>query len=130
MSWRRNSPVMAVFFATTLTFPISATAASLDCTFTTICSPQTDCQTHPGVPFRFDVISGAFSFFAGEQPIFGTQLSHLRPPAYGALFQTSADSTLLLTVTGSGEAVMTQQDLTLTGGVQSVSYFGTCEPAA
>lgn len=104
-------------------------AQTLACTFTTICSPQTDCQTHPGVPFRFDVTAQAFSFFAGETPVFGTRLSHLTPPAFGALFQTSPDSTILLTVTGGGEAVMTQQDV-MPLGVQSVSYFGTCEPGA
>lgn len=110
--------------------PAQVGATGLDCTFTTICSPRTDCQPHPGVPFRFDVISGAFTFFADALPVFGTQLSHLTPPAYGAIFQTSSDSTILLTVTGTGEAVMTQQDVTSAGGITSVSYFGTCEPGA
>ena len=116
---------LAPFLVLALAGP--AAAESLNCTFTTICSPQTECQTHPGVPFHFEVTSGVFSFFAEERPIFGTLLSHLAPPSYGALFQTSADSTILLTVTGRGEAVMTQQDITTTG-IQSVSYFGTCEP--
>lgn len=129
MNRRCHSAVMAVFLATTLTFPIPATAAGLTCTFTTICSPQTECQTHPGVPFHFTVISGAFAFFAEGHPVFGTRLSHLTPPSYGAIFQTSPDSTILLTVTGRGDAVMTQQDITATG-ISSVSYFGTCEPAA
>ncbi|ABD55078.1 hypothetical protein [Jannaschia sp. CCS1] len=110
--------------------PGPALAVGLECTFTTICSPLTDCQTHPGVPFRFDVVSGAFTFFAEDRPVFGTRLTHLTPPAYGAIFQTSPDSTILLTVTGTGDAVMTQQDLTSGGGVRSISYFGICEPGA
>ncbi|GAB5446213.1 hypothetical protein [Gymnodinialimonas sp.] len=108
----------------------AAAAQDLNCTFTTICSPLTECQTHPGVPFTFQVISGTFAFFDDARPVFGTLLSHLTPPSYGALFQTSPDSTILLTVTGRGEAVMTQQDITQGGGIQSISYFGTCEPDA
>lgn len=117
---------LALIFAL---LPGTALAEGLNCTFTTICSPLTECQTHSGVPFRFDVTSGMFSFFADDRPVFGTRLAHLTPPAFGAIFQTSADSTILLTVTGRGEAVMTQQDITATG-IQSVSYFGTCEPGA
>lgn len=110
--------------------PGPALATSLACTFTTICSPLTDCQTHPGVPFSFDVNSGGFTFFADERPVFGTRLAHLTPPSFGAIFQTAPDSTILLTVTGTGDAVMTQQDVTPAGGVRSISYYGTCEPGA
>lgn len=109
--------------------PGTAGASALDCSFTTLCSPLTDCQTHPGVPFRFEVVSGAFSFFADGAPVFGTVLDHLPPPAIAVLFQPSPDSTLLLTVTGGGEAVMTQHDVS-PAGIQSVSYFGICEPDA
>lgn len=112
-----------------LALPLQAHANGLECTFTTICSPQTECQIHPGVPFRFDITSGAFSFMAGTRLVSGTPLSHLTSPSFGAIFQSAPDSTILLTVTGEGEAVMTQQDVTPTG-VQSVSYFGTCEPGA
>jgi hypothetical protein len=110
--------------------PCAALADDLDCTFTTLCSPQTDCQTHSGVPFRFNVISGALSIASGGSIVFGTPLQHLSPPAFGAVFQLEPDTTLLLTVTGTGEAAMTQQDVTQSGAVTSVSYFGTCEPAA
>lgn len=109
--------------------PGMASATGLACTFTTICSPLTDCQTHPGVPFAFNVISGAFSIVTDEGLIFGTPLSHLAAPAFGAVFAVPPDSTILLTVSGAGEAVMTQQDITSIG-IQSVSYFGICEPAA
>ncbi|UWQ97360.1 hypothetical protein K3728_09165 [Rhodobacteraceae bacterium M385] len=109
--------------------PTSATANGLDCTFTTICSPQTDCQTHPGVPFSFENASGILSFSVQDQQVTGTPLSHLTAPAMGALFQTSDTSTVLLTIAPNRAAVMTQQDLSATGGVQSVTYFGTCEPA-
>ncbi|MBY4892046.1 hypothetical protein KUL25_04635 [Rhodobacteraceae bacterium N5(2021)] len=110
--------------------PGQAGAVGLACTFTMICSPLTDCQTHPGVPFRFDVLSGAYSFVSDGGLIFGTPLSHIAAPAIAVLFESGADSTILLTVSGGGEAVMTQQDLSSAGGVQSVSYFGTCEPDA
>lgn len=110
--------------------PTAATASGLDCIFTTICSPQTDCQTHPGVPFSFDDTSGILSFSVQDQQVTGTPLSHISAPAMGALFQTSDTSTVLLTIAANRAAVMTQQDLSATGGVQSISYFGSCEPAA
>ena len=107
-----------------------AHATGLDCTFTTLCSPLTDCQTHPGVPFRFNVISGAFSFMSPVGMVFGTPLPHVDAPALAVLFEIGSTSTLLLSVSQSGEAVMTQQDILPAGTVQSVSYFGTCEPGA
>lgn len=110
--------------------PGTTMAQTLNCTFTTICSPLTDCQTHPGVPFRFDVRDGAISFDADGQTVPGTALTHLNPPAWGAVFATPPNGTILLTVVGGGEAVMTQQDITRAETVQSVSYFGTCEPDA
>lgn len=110
--------------------PGQAGAEGLACTFTMVCSPLSDCQSHPGVPFAFDVVSGAFRFLSGTEPVFGTPLEHIDPPDIAVLFEAGGGSTLLLTVAGAGEAVLTQQDLTASGGVQSVSYFGTCEPAA
>ncbi|WP_341861335.1 hypothetical protein [Gymnodinialimonas sp. 57CJ19] len=110
--------------------PTAATASGLDCIFTTICSPQTDCQTHPGVPFSFESNLGNLSFSVENQQITGSPLSHLATPAMGALFQTSDTSTVLLTIAANRAAVMTQQDVSATGGVRSVSYFGSCEPVA
>ena len=111
-------------------FPAPAFAVGLDCTFTTVCSPRTDCQTHPGVPFRFSVLSGAFSFVTENGMVFGTPLSHVESPDIGILFEVAPGSTLLLSVSRSGEAVMTQQDIAPGGTIASVSYFGTCEPGA
>ena len=126
------APIFAATFSAILPaiLPTVAAADGLDCTFTTICSPLTDCQNHPGVPFRFNVISGVLSFITDDGLLVGTPLSHLTPPALGALFDTAPDSTILLTITGSGEAVMTTQDITQGDQLQSVSYFGTCEPGA
>lgn len=120
---------MKAFALLLFLLPASAMASGLDCTFTTVCSPQTDCQTHPGVPFSFETNSGELSFTVEDQQVTGTPLSHLTAPAMGALFQTSDSSTVLLTIAPNRAAVMTQQDLSATGGVQSVSYYGTCEPA-
>jgi len=108
--------------------PGAVQATRLDCAFTTLCSPQTDCQNHPGVPLSFEVMSGTLGLFAAEGLVLGTPLSHLTPPAIGALFSVGADGTILLTVSGAGDAVMVQTDLLPGDRVRSVSYFGTCEP--
>lgn len=110
--------------------PAHAGAEGLACTFTTLCSPLTDCQTHPGVPFNFSVLSGTYAFMSASGMVFGTPLSHLEPHALGVLFEIGTSGTLLLSVSRTGEAVMTQQDILPAGTVQSVSYFGTCEPDA
>ncbi len=111
-----------------LLLPGAALGAGLDCTFTTICSPLTGCQTNDGVPFVFDVTGGGFSFMTGEGLILGIPLSNTTPPALSVLFDTAHDSTILLSVTPSGEAVMTQHDIALGDRIQAISYFGTCEP--
>lgn len=108
--------------------PNTTVASSLDCVFTTLCNPQAGCQDSAGVPFSFEVLSGTLSFSTPQGVVFGTPLSHLSPPAIGALFVSSPDSTVLLTVSGSGAAVMVQTDVLSGDRVQSVSYFGTCEP--
>ncbi|QXT38277.1 hypothetical protein [Gymnodinialimonas ceratoperidinii] len=119
-----------ILSAAALLLPAPATAAGLACTFTTICSPLTDCQTHDGVPFRFDVTEDSLRFTTPEQEVIGTPLPHIDAPAFAGLFETGPGGTILLSVSGTGEAVMTQQDIDSAGRVQSVSYFGICEPAA
>lgn len=108
--------------------PGAAQATGLNCTFTTICAPQTDCQTNAGVPFTFDVISGTLSLMGADGPIMGTPLSNTTPPALSVLFDTVENSTILLSVTPGGEAVMTQHDVAPGDRIQAISYFGTCEP--
>lgn len=113
--------------------PVTAQGQSLsqtlDCTFTLLCSPQIECQEHPGVPFRFDVTENDISFTSNAGTITGRFLPHLQGRAMGALFETSDTATLLLTLTPTREAVLTQHDVLPSGAVQSVSYFGTCAPA-
>lgn len=113
-----------------LLLPAPAGAAELACSFTTICSPRTDCQGHEGVPFRFDVTEDGLGFTTGDREVIGTPLPHVEAPAFASLFETGPGGTILLSVSGSGEAVMTEQDIDRAGRVQSVSYFGICEPAA
>lgn len=119
-------PVLPAFLA--LLLPQAAVATSLACSFTTLCSPLTDCQDHPGVAFAFDVTPDGLSLDTAAGPVIGTALSHLSSPAFGALFALTGDSTLMLTVAGDGAAVMTQTDLQPPGGLRSISYFGTCAP--
>ncbi len=114
-----------------LTFAASPAAATgLACTFTQLCSPLTECQSHPGLPFTFDVISGALALTTPDGIAFGTPLSHVEAPALSLLFDTQPDQSLLLSVSSTGEAVMTQHDFEAAGRMVSVSYFGTCEPAS
>lgn len=127
---RSLSLILALAVLPGAALPNPALSAGLNCTFTTLCSPLTDCQNHPGVPFRFNLISGAHSFMTPTGMVFGTPLSHLDPSAAAILFEIGSTGTLLLTLTQSGEAVMTQQDVLPAGTVQSISYFGTCEPGA
>ncbi|MEX3015406.1 hypothetical protein [Gymnodinialimonas hymeniacidonis] len=107
-----------------------AAATGLACTFTQLCSPLTDCQTHPGLPFTFDLISGALALTTADGIALGTPLSHVEAPALSLLFDTRPDQTLLLSVSATGEAAMTQHDFEAAGRLTSVSYFGTCEPAS
>lgn len=105
-------------------------AQGLSCVFTLVCSPQTDCQASDGVPFDLMLISGAFAFMADGQLVYGTPLSNMDAPGLSLLFDTQPNTTLLVSVAASGEAVMTQHDISATNGnVQSVSFFGTCEAA-
>ncbi|WP_224814810.1 hypothetical protein [Hasllibacter sp. MH4015] len=120
----------ALALAVLLFTPGQAQATGLDCRFTTICSPLTDCQDHAGVPFRFDVTDGGLSFVSDGRTILGTPLSNVAPPAMALVFDTAPDATILLSVTASGQAVMTQQDILAGDTIQSVSFFGICEPAA
>ncbi len=113
-----------------LALPLPAHAAALNCTFTLLCSPLTTCTDSPGVPFTFDIVAGALAFSTNGTQVVGTPLSHLTPPAFGALFAAGPDSTLMLTVAGGGDAVMTQTDIAPTGRLTSLSYFGTCAPDA
>ncbi|MBF9042191.1 hypothetical protein HKCCE4037_02550 [Rhodobacterales bacterium HKCCE4037] len=105
-------------------------AAGLTCTFTQLCSPLTDCQDHPGLPFTFDLVSGALALVGEEGMRFGTPLSHLDAANRAFLFETSPHAFLILSLSETGEAVMTQQDFEPGGRITSVSYFGTCRPAA
>ncbi len=107
-----------------------AGATGLACTFTQLCSPLTDCQTHPGLPFTFDLINGTLALSTAEGPAFATPLTHVAPPALSLIFDTGPDQTLLLSVSNTGEAAMTQHEFEPAGRLTSVSYFGTCEPAS
>lgn len=107
-----------------------AGATGLACTFTQLCSPLTDCQSHPGLPFSFDLISGALALTTAEGIAFGTPLAHVEAPALSLIFDTRPDQTLLLSVSNTGQAAMTQHDFEAAGRLISVSYFGTCEPVS
>ncbi len=111
-----------------LAAPVSA--SGLACTFTQLCAPQTDCQTHPGLPFNFDLISGTLALITADGIAHGTPLSHLSDTNRGFLFETSPDQTLLLSLSQTGAATMTQHDFEPGGRLSSVSYFGTCEPVS
>ncbi len=113
-----------------LAAPFPAAATGLACTFTQLCSPMTDCQTHPGLPFSFDLISGALALVTPDGIAFATPLSHVEPPASALLFDTLPDMTLLLTLSETGQAAMTQHEFGPGGQITPVSYFGTCEPAS
>lgn len=121
-------PVLAIAACLTLSQP--AHAAGLACTFTQLCSPLTDCQSHPGLPFNFDLISGALALITAEGIAHATPLSHLDEANRAFLFDTSPDQTLLLSLSNTGQAIMTQHDFETGGRLTSVSYFGTCEPAS
>ena len=105
-------------------------AAGLTCTFTQLCSPLTDCQDHPGLPFTFDLIADTLALVTGDDTYSGVPLSHLDDANRAFLFETSPDAFLILSLSETGEAVMTQQDFEPGGRITSVSYFGTCRPAA
>ncbi len=111
-----------------IALPAPAPAQELSCTFTTLCSPQTDCQRHDGVPFRFEATDSGLRFAGATGDVDGTLLPHLAPPAFGALFEIGQTATMLLSVTGDGAAVMTEQTVDPLGGLRSVSYYGTCAP--
>ncbi|MEJ6394503.1 hypothetical protein V8J82_14645 [Gymnodinialimonas sp. 2305UL16-5] len=106
----------------------AASAAGLDCTFTQICSAQTGCQTSDGVPFHFNLSDDTVTFDGPQGPVTGRTLPHLAPPDIAILFDSVPGETLLVTLTGSGEAVMTQHIAAATGGIAAVSYYGTCAP--
>ena len=110
--------------------PAPASAEGLACTFTQLCAPETDCQTHPGLPFTFDVISGALALISEQGVAYGTPLSHVEPPALAVLFDTLPDMTLLLSVSETGQSALTQTEYLSGGRIASRSYFGTCEPAS
>ncbi|MEJ6388685.1 hypothetical protein [Gymnodinialimonas ulvae] len=114
--------------ASVLASPVGATG--LACTFTDLCAPLTDCQSHPGLPFTFELIDGALALSTAEGIAFGTPLSHVEAPALSLIFDTRPDQTLLLSVSNTGQAAMTQHDFEAAGRLTSVSYFGTCEPAS
>ena len=106
--------------------PSMAMSETLTCSFTTICSPQTDCRSNDaGVPMRFDVSDDTISFARPSMYETGERLDHLRSPALGAIFRNTNHSTVLLSVSADGSAVLTEQSFLSSGGLRSVSYFGT-----
>lgn len=104
-------------------------APGLDCLFTTICTPEVSCQPHDGLPFSFRREGDRLGFDTPDGPVFATPSPNIASPGLGLVFDTRPGATVVLTMSASGAAVMTQHEIGSAERPSAVTFVGRCAPA-